>query len=293
MRTRPVGARAARLAAAVIVAVGCVAASPAAADVVVRGPSVTAGDLGYPYPHAPDCDETSGAHCVKDQWGFVQGQCHSWVAYRLNELNADVLDGATFDDDYLMTAGHEWGNPSNWDTAAPAVGIAVDSTPALGSVAWWADDGAHVAYVESMNRDGTILVSEMNADWHNGFDFATLRPGGHRWPDAFIHIADRPGGSGVPLAPTKVRATVGSPRRATVTWKAPVRNGTKITGYVVTAKPGGASVTVAASVTLAKLKHLTTGTSYTFTVHAMSANGDGLESAASNAVVPAAAVRRI
>jgi surface antigen len=149
-----------------------------------------AAAYGYPYPNAPDCDELTGANCVPDQWGFVQGQCHSWVAYRLNELNAAELQG-TFNDTYLQPSGQEWGDAWHWGTAAGAAGFAVDDQPALGSVAWWSADGGHVAYVEGLNDDGSVTISEMNADLHNGFDFATLRRG-VRWPDGFIHVADLP-----------------------------------------------------------------------------------------------------
>jgi surface antigen len=157
-------------------------------------PAVSAGEYGYPYPDAPDCNEQTGANCVEDRWGFVQGQCHSWVAYRLNELNAAELHG-TFDDDFRQAAGDRWDNPPNWPTAARRAGIAVSHTPALGSVAWWSADGGHVAYVEAVNADGSIRISEMNVTYHNGFDFATLTRAG-RWPDAFIHIADRPAPAG-------------------------------------------------------------------------------------------------
>src|SRR5258708_23344774 len=81
---------------ALVLAVATVALS--AGPVAALRRTVTAGDLGYPYPNAPDCNEQTGANCVGDKWGFVQGQCHSWVAYRLNELNAAELNGATFDD---------------------------------------------------------------------------------------------------------------------------------------------------------------------------------------------------
>src|SRR5262245_65473711 len=32
---------------------------------------------GYPYPHSPDCNETTFAGCANDKWGFTQGQCTS------------------------------------------------------------------------------------------------------------------------------------------------------------------------------------------------------------------------
>jgi surface antigen len=246
-----------------------------------NAPAVTAGDLGYPYPNAPDCNEQTGAKCRADRWGFVQGQCHSWAAYRLNELNATELNGTTFDDHWHMAAGDEWGSVWRWDTAAAEAGVTVDDTPALGSLAWWEADGGHVAYVEAVYADGSIQISEMNADWHNGFDFARLRPNG-RWPDAFLHVADRPAR---PAAPSQIVATAGS-RRARVTWKPPASNGATITGYVVTTAPGGATVTVAASARRATVTHLVAGRTYTFRVQATSDLGAGDLSRRSNAVVP-------
>ncbi|MCU1426174.1 MAG: Esterase [Actinomycetia bacterium] len=150
-----------------------------------------ATDRGYPYPSAPDCDEQTGTNCVGDQWGFTQGQCHSWVAYRLNQLNAKQLRGGRFDANYRQPAGQRWGGAGGWANDAARAGITVDDHPALGSVAWWSADGGHVAYVEAVNADGTVGISEMNRDFHNGFDLATLRRG-VRWPAGFIHIADRP-----------------------------------------------------------------------------------------------------
>jgi surface antigen len=246
-----------------------------------NGRAVTAGDLGYPYPNAPDCNEQTGAHCRSDRWGFVQGQCHSWVAYRLNELNASELSGTTFGDHWHMPAGDEWGSVWRWDTAAEEAGVTRNEVPALGSLAWWSAVGGPVAYVEATYADGSIEISEMNADWHNGFDFARLRPS-RRWPDGFLHVADRPA---LPAAPAGVGAIAGS-QRATVSWKPPAPNGATITGYVVTASPGGATVTVAASARRARVKHLVNGRTYTFRVHATSDHGDGDLSPPSNPVVP-------
>jgi surface antigen len=262
-----------------------------------RAAAVTGADYGYPYPNAPDCNEQTGASCVTDQWGFVEGQCHSWVAYRLNELNAAELNGATFDNTYGQPAGDTWGDAWEWGTSAANAGIVVDDTPGLGAVAWWSQNGGHVAYVEAVNDDGTVTVSEMNHDLHNGFDFATLQRGA-RWPDGFIHIADRTTTSTdppptVPSGPTGATATAGD-GQASVQWNASLNDGgSSIISYTVTASPGGQSATTnapeGATVLTTTVAGLTNGTSYTFRVHAMNAVGNSAASAASNAVVPAGA----
>jgi surface antigen len=171
-----------------VLAAGVAFASPAAA--------ATARDYGYPYGNAPDCEERTGANCVNDQWGFTQGQCHSWVAYRLNALNRAQLRGGRFDSTYRQPAGRHWGGGGAWADDALRAGLRVDDVPALGAVAWWSANGGHVAYVEAVNPDGSVRISEMNRDFHNGFDVATLRRGG-RWPDRFLHIADRAGAGAI------------------------------------------------------------------------------------------------
>ncbi|MFA6576803.1 MAG: CHAP domain-containing protein, partial [Nocardioides sp.] len=143
---------------------------------------------GYPYPNAPDCNESSGANCAPDAWNFYQGQCTSWVAFRLNQLN-----GIGFTNRYRGVA---WGNASNWGAAARSLGIAVDGAPALGAVAWYS--AGHVGYVEQVNGDGSVVMSEMNQNFHNNFQLVTIRPGS-RWPTGFIHIADRPTTTGNPI----------------------------------------------------------------------------------------------
>lgn len=148
----------------------------------------TAVGTGYPYPNAPDCDEGATLNgCVVDAWNFYQGQCTSWVAWRLRAVN-----GVSFTNTYRQPAGYRWSNASNWPAAAARAGIAVDTRPARGAVAWYAN---HVAYVEAVNADGSIVISELNFDNHNGYRTRTARPGvsvgtvGY-WPSKFIHIQD-------------------------------------------------------------------------------------------------------
>lgn len=51
------------------------------------------------------------------------------------------------------------GNASTWVSRASAQGLATGSTPAAGAVG---QQGNHVVYIESVNGDGTVTVSEMN-----------------------------------------------------------------------------------------------------------------------------------
>lgn len=72
---------------------------------------------------------------------------------------------------------------------------------------------------------------------------------------------------------------------ASVSFTAPASNGgSAITGYTVTSTPGNITATGATSPIV--VTGLTNGTSYTFTVHATNAVGNGPESVASNAVTP-------
>lgn len=51
------------------------------------------------------------------------------------------------------------GNADTWVGRAAAQGIATGSTPRIGAIG---QQGMHVVYVESVNGDGTVFVSEMN-----------------------------------------------------------------------------------------------------------------------------------
>lgn len=89
----------------------------------------------------------------------------------------------------------------------------------------------------------------------------------------------------VPGAPTAVAATPGDGSLA-VTWTPPGDGGSPVTGYTVTASPGGATVTAEASATSTTVTGLTNGTAYTVTVTAANAAGPGATSSPSGPVTP-------
>ncbi|MCE4985857.1 CHAP domain-containing protein [Staphylococcus arlettae] len=77
---------------------------------------------------------------------YTAGQCTSYVY--------DKVGGKI---------GSTWGNASNWASAAASSGYTVNNTAKAGSILQ-SSTGAmgHVAYVENVNSDGSVEVSEMN-----------------------------------------------------------------------------------------------------------------------------------
>ena len=59
--------------------------------------------------------------------------------------------------------GNTWGNANNWANAAAQSGYTVNNNPSAGAILQSTAGGyGHVAYVDKVNSDGSIQVSEMN-----------------------------------------------------------------------------------------------------------------------------------
>ena len=108
---------------------------------------------------------------IVDNWLMYNRECVSYTAWKVNAVHG-----------YNPTG---WGNANMWPDAARSAGLAVDNSPRGGDVAIW-DVGyyGHAMYVESVNGDGTINISQYNADWNGTFSRATVSASGL----VFIHF---------------------------------------------------------------------------------------------------------
>lgn len=89
---------------------------------------------------------------------YGAGQCTQWAWYKWQQNG--------------RTVPTNWGNASTWAAMAAASGYQVDRTPAPGAIiqsgsGWY----GHVGYVEAVNADGSIVISEMNY----GIPFRAIR----------------------------------------------------------------------------------------------------------------------
>lgn len=112
-------------------------------------PAGTPGGGGYPgvWANAP-------LDAYVDPWGLYTRECVSYAAWKVASTGRFVphFGGA--------------GNARQWPSTVAAYGIQSGSAPRAGSVAMWPIGYyGHVMYVESVNGDGTITVSDYNLEW--------------------------------------------------------------------------------------------------------------------------------
>lgn len=84
-----------------------------------------------------------------------------------------------------LMQGGQWGNANNWDDNARRLGYAVDATPGVGSIAHWNGPGlGHVAWVQRVNGDGSVVVEEYNRSGDGRYHTRTTRA------ERYIHVRD-------------------------------------------------------------------------------------------------------
>jgi peptidoglycan DL-endopeptidase CwlO len=89
-----------------------------------------------------------------DDWGMYTRQCVSYAAWKVASTYGN------------MPYWGGQGNANQWDDNARAAGIPTGYQPKAGAVG--VQDTApygHVAWVESVNGDGTLTISQFNAGW--------------------------------------------------------------------------------------------------------------------------------
>jgi surface antigen len=108
----------------------------------------SSGNGGY-----PDVWAYAAQDSMVDSWGMYNRECVSYAAWKEASMGKYVPYGL--------------GNAADWSWRAPQYGIPVSKVPAVGTIAQWdANAGlsplGHVAYVEAVNDDGSIEVSQYN-----------------------------------------------------------------------------------------------------------------------------------
>lgn len=154
------------------------------------GPAVASFDPGDDYPakwrNVPQ-------DSVFDAWREYNRECTSFAAWALSSRNG--FEMPFFDD------------ARNWGARAQRLGYRVDSSPAVGTIAWSnAGRWGHVAYVQAVNG-GSVFIEDYNHRLDGHYDA--------RWVPAstftgYIHFKDRPSASPVPTSTPKGSAGGGS-----------------------------------------------------------------------------------
>jgi peptidoglycan DL-endopeptidase CwlO len=126
---------------------------------------------GDTYP-SPWC--SSGQDSMIDSWGMYNRECVSYTAWKVHESGR-----------YMPYWGGV-GNANQWDDNARAAGIPVDTSPRAGDVAIKnSQPYGHAMYVEGVNGDGTINISQYNASLNGQFSRAyNVNPSGL----VFVHF---------------------------------------------------------------------------------------------------------
>lgn len=127
----------------------------------------------YPWPGGPVG--------VLSPLNYEYRECVDFVAWRLNR-DAGATGPFRWVWSNLTPGG---GSAWNWANAWYANGWQVSHDPIVGSVAWFT--GNHVAYVQSVNGDGTVTIEEYNQNSDHNYHRRTIGVG-----DASLYLYPPP-----------------------------------------------------------------------------------------------------
>ena len=130
-----------------------------------------------------------------DSWGYYTGNCTSFVANRLHNVNH-------------FEAPRAMGNGAQWGASASRLGYRVDNTPAIGSVAYYTDGGyGHVAWVADV-VGSNIVIEEYNRYINGRMDYSYhTRTQPISSAAGFIHFKDLSGTVSTPISTTPSTGT--------------------------------------------------------------------------------------
>ena len=92
--------------------------------------------------------------CSADPWGMCKRQCVSYTAFIVDKTYGNMPNWGGY------------GNANQWADNARNAGIPTSTVPKAGTVGvQYSGAYGHVAWVESVNSDGTLTISQFNANW--------------------------------------------------------------------------------------------------------------------------------
>lgn len=162
-----------------------------------------------------------------DSWGYYTGNCTSFVANRLHNVNHFEVPRAM-------------GNGAQWGAVARSLGYRVDNTPAVGFVAYYTDGVyGHVAWVAEI-VGGNIVVEEYNWIRNGKMDY-TYHPQTQSIskPTGFIHFKDL---SDTPSAGTSTGGSLPSSGTYRFTSRKGIKSEPKISSADIAYYDNGSSV---------------------------------------------------
>lgn len=106
-----------------------------------------------------------GSSAIYGGNGYDAGNCTWWAAYRRAQVGMPIPSNL--------------GNASTWKVLGQRAGMGVSNTPRQYAIIWTPprDYYGHVGFVESVNADGSVNISEMNVYGWNVVNRKTLSAG--------------------------------------------------------------------------------------------------------------------